>query len=32
VFFITGRRDRERQATLWNLERAGYERLYELVQ
>jgi hypothetical protein len=25
VFFITGRRDSERQATLWNLDRAGYE-------
>jgi HAD superfamily, subfamily IIIB (Acid phosphatase) len=25
VFFITGRRDNQRQATLWNLDRAGYE-------
>ena len=25
VFFITGRRDRERQATMWNLDRAGFE-------
>jgi hypothetical protein len=25
VFFISGRRDSERQATLWNLDRAGFE-------
>jgi acid phosphatase len=25
VFFITGRRDSQRQATLWNLDRAGYQ-------
>jgi hypothetical protein len=25
VFFITGRRDRQRQATLWNLDRAGFQ-------
>jgi len=25
AFFITGRRDSQRQATLWNLDRAGYE-------
>jgi acid phosphatase len=25
VFFISGRRDKERQATLWNLDRAGFE-------
>jgi acid phosphatase len=31
VFFITGRRDRERQATLWNLDRAGYEGWAKLV-
>jgi hypothetical protein len=31
VFFITGRRDRERQITLWNLERAGYERWTKLI-
>jgi hypothetical protein len=24
VFFITGRRDKQRQATLWNLDRAGF--------
>jgi predicted secreted acid phosphatase len=31
VFFITGRRDSERQATLWNLDRAGYEGWAKLV-
>jgi acid phosphatase len=31
VVFITGRRDRERQATLWNLDRAGYEGWAKLV-
>jgi len=31
VFFITGRRDSERQATLWNLDRAGYEGWEKLV-
>jgi acid phosphatase len=31
VFFISGRRDRERQSTLWNLERAGYERWTKLI-
>jgi acid phosphatase len=31
VIFITGRRDRERQATLWNLDRAGYEGWVKLV-
>jgi predicted secreted acid phosphatase len=31
VFFITGRRDSERQATLWNLDRAGYEGWTKLV-
>ena len=31
VFFITGRRDRERQATLWNLDRAGDEGCAQLV-
>jgi len=31
VIFITGRRDRERQATLWNLDRAGYEGWAKLV-
>jgi acid phosphatase len=31
VFFITGRRDRERQATLWNLDRAGFEGWAKLV-
>jgi predicted secreted acid phosphatase len=31
VVFITGRRDRERQATLWNLDRAGYEGWVKLV-
>jgi HAD superfamily, subfamily IIIB (Acid phosphatase) len=31
VFFISGRRDRDRQATLWNLERAGYERWTKLI-
>ena len=25
VFFITGRREKQRQATLWNLDRAGYK-------
>jgi hypothetical protein len=25
AFFITGRRDSQRQATLWNLDRAGYQ-------
>jgi acid phosphatase len=25
VFFITGRRDKQRQATLWNLDRAGFQ-------
>jgi hypothetical protein len=25
VFFITGRRDKQRQPTLWNLDRAGFE-------
>jgi acid phosphatase len=25
VFFITGRRDTQRRATLWNLDRAGYQ-------
>jgi predicted secreted acid phosphatase len=31
VFFITERRDSSRQATLWNLERAGYERWTKLI-
>jgi HAD superfamily, subfamily IIIB (Acid phosphatase) len=31
VFFISGRRDIERQATRWNLERAGYERWTRLI-
>jgi predicted secreted acid phosphatase len=31
VVFITGRRDRERQATLWNLDSAGYEGWAKLV-
>jgi HAD superfamily, subfamily IIIB (Acid phosphatase) len=31
VFFITGRRDSERQATLWNLDRAGFEGWAKLV-
>jgi len=31
VFFIAGRRDSDRQATLWNLERAGYEHWTELI-
>jgi hypothetical protein len=31
VFFVTARRDQERQATLWNLERAGYERWTKLI-
>jgi acid phosphatase len=31
VFFITGRRHSERQATLWNLDRAGYEGWAKLV-
>lgn len=31
VFFITGRRTSERQATLWNLDRAGYEGWAKLV-
>jgi acid phosphatase len=31
VFFITGRRDSERQATLWNLDRAGYEGWAKLI-
>src|SRR5215471_21070343 len=31
VFFITGRRDSERQATLWNLDRAGYEGWARLI-
>ena len=31
VFFITGRVDRERQATLWNLDRAGYEGWAKLI-
>jgi acid phosphatase len=31
VVFITGRRDRERQATLWNLDRAGFEGWAKLV-
>jgi hypothetical protein len=31
VFFITGRRDSERQATMWNLDRAGYEGWAKLV-
>src|SRR6516162_9197757 len=31
VVFITGRRDRERQTTLWNLDRAGYEGWAKLV-
>jgi acid phosphatase len=31
VVFITGRRDRDRQATLWNLDRAGYEGWAKLV-
>ena len=31
VFFITGRRDKERQATLWNLDRAGYEGWAKLI-
>jgi predicted secreted acid phosphatase len=25
VFFITGRRERQRQTTLWNLDRAGFQ-------
>jgi acid phosphatase len=25
VFFITGRRDKQRQATLWNLDRSGFQ-------
>jgi hypothetical protein len=31
VFFITGRLDSERQATLWNLDSAGYEGWAKLV-
>lgn len=31
VFFITGRRDKQRQATLWNLDRAGYQGYAKLV-
>jgi hypothetical protein len=31
VFFITGRRDSERQATLWNLDRAGFEGWAKLI-
>jgi acid phosphatase len=31
VFFITGRRDKQRQATLWNLDRAGFEGWTKLV-
>ena len=25
VFFVTGRRDNQRKATLWNLDRAGFQ-------
>src|SRR5262249_51594452 len=31
VFFITARRDSQRQATLWNLDRAGYEGWARLI-
>ena len=31
IVFITGRRDAQRQATLWNLDRAGYEGWAKLV-
>jgi hypothetical protein len=31
VFFITGRRNSERQATLWNLDRAGFEGWTKLI-
>jgi acid phosphatase len=31
IFFITGRRDSERQATLWNLDRAGFEGWAKLI-
>jgi acid phosphatase len=31
IVFITGRRDSERQATLWNLDRAGFEGWTKLI-
>jgi len=31
IVFITGRRDKQRQATLWNLDRAGYEGWEKLI-
>ena len=31
VFFITGRRDSQRQATLWNLDRAGFQGWARLI-
>lgn len=31
IFFITGRRNREREATLWNLDRAGFEGWTKLI-
>jgi acid phosphatase len=31
VVFITGRRDNQRQATLWNLDRAGYQGWEKLI-
>jgi acid phosphatase len=31
VIFITGRRDRERQATLWNLDRVGFQGWAKLI-
>ena len=31
IVFITGRRDKQRQATMWNLDRAGYEGWAKLI-
>jgi len=31
VFFITGRRDNQREATLWNLDRAGFQGWAKLI-
>ena len=31
IVFITGRRDRQRQATLWNLDQAGYQGWEKLI-
>jgi predicted secreted acid phosphatase len=31
IVFLTGRRDAQRQATLWNLDRAGYEGYAKLI-